>query len=155
MAYLSRTEALRTYQSTVLSLTEQINDLKTSNSALKIQLDVTSQAHATLLTEITNPERQITITSDGRTSPLQSEGDDSGWWSDSNVDGEDDNITDTRPMRRGNSAANWLGSRRSTSPPSAGEVKLLRKENLRLREEVDRLEAVLEDCSLVLGMGAK
>jgi len=37
------------------------------------------------------------------------------------------------------------------SPESTGEAKLLKKENLRLREEVERLEAVLEDCSIVLG----
>ena len=49
-------------------------------------------------------------------------------------------------MRRG-SGAQW-GRRAS---PETGEVKLLRKENLRLQEEVERLEGVLEDCSIVLG----
>jgi hypothetical protein len=54
-------------------------------------------------------------------------------------------------MRRGSSAAHFLQGRRSASPPEPGEVKLLRKENMRLREEVERLESVLEDCSIVLG----
>lgn len=49
-------------------------------------------------------------------------------------------------MRRG-SGPQW-GRRAS---PETGEVKQLRKENLRLQEEVERLEGVLEDCSIVLG----
>src|SRR5579859_5904627 len=77
-AYLSRTEALRTYQATVLNLTDQLTDLRTSNAALKAQLDITSQAHASLLTEITNPNgaRSLSphaLSDDGRLSP-QSEG---------------------------------------------------------------------------------
>jgi hypothetical protein len=71
---------------------------------------------------------------------MHSEGDDSGWWSDSNGDDEDGG------MRR----RSWL--RKSEEKTSAGEAKLLRKENFRLREEVERLEAVLEDCSMALGM---
>jgi hypothetical protein len=156
-AYLSRTEALRTYQSTVLGLTDQINDLRTSNAALKQQLDVTSQAHAALLTEITNPTGCVPTCEDGRMSP-QSEADDSGWWSDSGIGAdEDDSLTSVGSpsppkgiMRRGSAAGHWLrGSLNSSSEP--GEVKLLRKENLRLREEIERLEGVLEDCSMVLG----
>ena len=58
---------------------------------------------------------------------------------------------DLRPMRRGSRATSWLSSHRSTSPAEVGEVKLLKKENARLRDEIDRLEAVLEDCSIVLG----
>ena len=91
----------------------------------------------------------------------QSEADDSGWWSDSGFGAEeDDTLTFARPkspsssaerlMRRGSSAGSWL-QRRSISPGESGEVKLLRKENLRLREEIERLEGVLEDCSMVLG----
>lgn len=158
-AYLSRTEALRTYQSTLLTLTEQLADLRMSNSALKTQLDVTSQAHASLLLEITNPNGAATICDDGRMSPT-SEGDDSGWWSDSGLGAEEEDtvtVQSTSParglMRRGSTAAHWLQSRRSTSPAELGEVKLLHKENLRLREEIDRLEGVLEDCSFVLGGG--
>jgi hypothetical protein len=94
----------------------------------------------------------------GRLSP-QSEGDDSGWWSDSGLGAEEEDamtigrsVSPSRGlMRRGSSAGHWLQGRRSTSPAEPGEVKLLRKENLRLREEVDRLEGVLEDCSIVLG----
>jgi len=158
-AYLSRTDALRTYQSTLLNMTDQLADLRMSNSALKTQLDVTSKAHASLLTEITNPNARSSISRDGSMSP-ESEGEDSGWWSDSGLGAEeDDTLTVARStspvrglMRRGSSAAQWLQSRRrSPSPPATGEVKLLRKENLRLREEVDRLESVLEDCSFVLG----
>jgi hypothetical protein len=157
-AYISRTEALRTYQSTLLDLTDQLNDLKTSNSALKAQLDVTSQAHAALLTEITNPDRRGSVNAqyDGRTSPQSSE-DDSGWWSDSGIGAEEEDHTltqtspDLRSMRRGSKATSWLSGRRSTSPAEAGEAKLLRKENARLREEIERLESVLEDCSIVLG----
>lgn len=91
----------------------------------------------------------------------QSEADDSGWWSDSGIGAEeDDTLTFTRstsppfsaggPMRRGSSAGNWL-RRKSMSPGEPGEIKLLQKENLRLREEIERLEGVLEDCSMVLG----
>ena len=86
----------------------------------------------------------------------QSEGDDSGCWSDSGLGAEDDTLTYTRDsstgrglMRRGSGVANWLQRRSSTSGES-GEIKLLRKENMRLREEVERLESVLEDCSIVL-----
>ena len=154
-AYLSRTEALRTYQHTVLSLTEQLTDLRTSNSALKAQLDVTTQAHASLLNEITSLNCHPSIVEEGRMSP-QSEGDDSGCWSDSGLGAEDDTLTYTRDsstgrglMRRGSGVANWLQRRSSTSGES-GEIKLLRKENMRLREEVERLESVLEDCSIVL-----
>ena len=140
------------------TLTDQLNDLKTSNSALKAQLDITSQAHASLLSEITNPNNPHTFSdnSDGRLSP-QSEGDDSGWWSDSGLGAEEEDTMTLRSvspgrgsglMRRG-SGAQW--SRNGMSPESTGEAKLLRKENLRLREEVERLEAVLEDCSIVLG----
>lgn len=126
-----------------------------SNSALKVQLDVTSQAHASLLTEITNPSARPSL--DVTMSP-GSEGDDSGWWSDSgSIGAEDDTLTLARSasparglMRRASTAARWL-NRRSASPGEAGEVKLLRKENMRLREEVERLEGVLEDCSVVLG----
>ena len=91
----------------------------------------------------------------------ESEGDDSGWWSDSGIGAEeDDTLTFTRSttpassvgglMRRGSSAGKWL-QRRSISASEPGEMKLLRKENLRLREEIERLEGVLEDCSMVLG----
>jgi hypothetical protein len=141
----------------VLTLTDQLDDLRTSNAALKTQLDITSQAHACLLTEVTNPDGNVSISENGRMSP-QSEGDDSGWWSDSGLDAEEgDTLTlaqSSSPsgglMRRGSSAGNWL-RRRSTSPVAPGEVKLLRKENMRLREEIERLEGVLEDCSIVLG----
>jgi hypothetical protein len=140
----------------VLTLTDQLHDLKTSNLALKAQLDITSQAHASLLSEITNPNSPHTFSDDGRLSP-QSEGDDSGWWSDSGLGPEEDDKMTLRSvspgrgsglMRRG-SGAQW--ARNGMSPGEGGEVKLLRKENLRLREEVEGLEGVLEDCSIVLG----
>jgi hypothetical protein len=156
-AYISRTEALRAYQATVLTLTDQLADLRTSNSALKTQLDVTSQAHASLLNEITNPSGRTSISENGGISP-QSEGEDSGWWSDSGLGAEEDNTLtlarSTSPsgglMRRGSSAGNWL-QRRSVSSYDSSEIKTLRKENLRMREEIERLEGVLEDCSMVLG----
>ena len=139
-------------------MTEQLADLRMSNSALKAQLDITSQAHASLLTEITDPNTRTSICVDRSMSP-ESEGDDSGWWSDSGLGAEEeDTFSVARAsspvpglMRRGSRAANWLQSRRSSSPAEPGEVKLLRKENLRLREEIERLEGVLEDCSVVLG----
>jgi hypothetical protein len=155
-AYVSRTEALRTYQATVVALTDQQTDLRTSNSALKKQLDITSQAHASLLTEITNPNGRPSLSEDVTMSPPQSEGDDSGWWSDSGMAAEeDDSFTSSSSsgeglMRRGSSAGNWL-QRRSISTSEPGEVKLLRKENLQLRDEIERLEGILEDCSMVLG----
>lgn len=135
-------------------MTDQLADLKTSNSALKAQLDVTTQAHAALLNEITNPDRQMSIDRDGRTSPMSE--DDSGWWSDSGIGGEEGtemSSPDLRSMRRGSRAASWISSNGASNsrPHEGGEVKLLKKENLRLREEIDRLEAVLEDCSIVLG----
>jgi hypothetical protein len=131
-----------------------------SNSALKKQLDVTSQAHASLLTEITSPSGRPSMSERDVSMSPESEGDDSGWWSDSGSigAGEDDTLTLARSssparglMRRGSSAGHWL-NRRSTSPSDPGEIKLLRKENIRLREEVERLEGVLEDCSVVLGV---
>jgi hypothetical protein len=79
--------------------------------------------------------------------------DDSGWWSDHEI--EDDNLTvatsitsTSEGLVRG-SAGNWR--RRSGSPSEPSELKNLRKENIKLREEVERLEGVLEDCSVVLG----
>jgi len=158
VAYLSRTEALRGYQVTVQALTEELADSRMSNSALKVQLDVTSQAHASLLTEITSPSGRPSISERDVTMSPASEGDDSGWWSDSgSIGAEDDTLTMARSasparglMRRGSSAAHWL-NRRSASPGEPGDIKLLRKENMRLREEVERLEGVLEDCSVVLG----
>jgi len=142
----------------VQSLTEELADARTSNSALKAQLDVTSQAHASLLTEITSPSSRPCISERDLTMSPESEGDDSGWWSDSGSMGaEEDTLTLARSaspagglMRRGSTAARWL-NRRSASPGEAVDVKLLRKENIKLREEVERLEGVLEDCSIVLG----
>jgi len=169
-AYLSRTEALRTYQTTVFSLTEQITDLRTSNYALKQQLDITSKAHASLLTEITDPRGLATISDSPMTPQSEDEVDE---WSDSGLGVEEDDtltvgsrrgsslgaeIEDASPrsgsparslIGRGNSATNWI-SRNSTSAPT-GELKYLRKENFRLREEIERLEGILEDCSIVLG----
>jgi hypothetical protein len=88
----------------------------------------------------------------------ESDDEDSGWWSDSGFGAEEDDAMtlagSTSPsqgaMRRGSSAGRWL-QRRSTSPGEPGEIKLLRKDNIRLREEIDRLEGILEDCSMVLG----
>jgi len=171
-AYVSRTEALRTYQATVLTLTEQLTDLRTSNSALKAQLDITSKAHASLLSEITDPHGLATIPANGRMTPQSEDGDE---WSDSGLGVEEDDtltvgsrrgsalgvgdeidsaaarsVSPARGlMRRGSSAANWI-ARNSISPPN-GELKNLRKENFRLREEIERLEGILEDCSVVLG----
>ena len=146
---MSRTEALRTYQSTVLTLTDQLTDLRTSNYALKTQLDVTTKAHASLLNEITGGTTRSSF-DDGRMTP-RSEDDDSGWWSDSGIGAEeDDTVSNGGLMRRGSSAGAWL-KRQSHSSGENGEMKLLRKENLRLREEIERLEGVLEDCSMVLG----
>lgn len=91
---------------------------------------------------------------DGRLSP-QSEGDDSGWWSDSGlgVEEEEDRMT-MRSVSPGRGAGLMRGTGAQWGrggSPETGEVKLLRKENSRLREEVERLEGVLEDCSIVLG----
>jgi hypothetical protein len=150
-AYLSRTDALRCYQASVLQLTDELNDLRTSNAALKRQLDVTSQAHASLLTELTNPGGRIS-SDDGAMSPVGEDGEDSGWWSDSGIGAEEDDTMTLAPspsMKRGSMAGDW--HRRSSSPGDVGEVKLLRKENQRMREEIQRLEGVLEDCSMVLG----
>jgi hypothetical protein len=121
-----------------------------------MQLDVTSQAHASLLTELTNTNGLVSI-SDVRKLSTHSEDDDSGWWSDSGMEAEeDDTLTmarSVRPseghMRRGSSAGNWL-RRRSASPTESTEIKSLRKENLQLREEIERLEGVLDECSMVL-----
>ena len=52
-------------------------------------------------------------------------------------------------MRRGSSAANWIS--RNAASSQSSELKNLRKENFRLREEIERLEGILEDCSMVLG----
>lgn len=157
-AYLSRTEALRTYQATLHTLTEQLEDLRISNAALKTQLDITSRTHAALLTEITTVGKGIPATIPSERLSSESEDDDSGWWSDSAEDAEDNRDTWVRPpspsapntlMRRGSVAANWL---RRTSKPSAssGEINLLRKENIRLRDEVNRLEKMLEGCTATL-----
>ena len=149
-AYLSRTEALRAYQTTVLLLTDELADLRTSNAALKKQLDITSQAHASLLTEITNPTATRPLSDDASHMSLMSDGDeDSGWWSDSAVGAEEDDTIALASMKRGSIAGDW--HRRSSSPVDPGEIKLLRKENQRMREEIQRLEGVLEDCSMVLG----
>ena len=129
-------------------MTEQLTDLRTSNEALKKQLDITSQAHASLLDEITS--------SNGRRSI--SEDDDSGWWSDSGIGAEeDDTLTPTMSrspprggMKRGSMAGDWL-QRKSTAPAENIDVKMLLKENLKLRGEIERLEGILDDCSMVLG----
>src|SRR5205809_3041157 len=142
-AYISRTEALRTYQGTVLTLTDQLADLRTSNSALKKQLDTISQSHASLLSDITNPNGRHSISEGVPMSP-PSEGDDSGCWSDSGIGPEED-MTFMRSespssfggglMRsRGNSAGNWRKTV-SNSTCESGEIKLLRAENLRLHQE--------------------
>lgn len=85
-------------------------------------------------------------------SPASEVDEDSGWWSDSGIGAEeDDTMTLGRSpsMKRGSMAGDW--HRRSSSPVDPGEIKLLRKENQRMREEIQRLEGVLEDCSMVLG----
>ena len=135
-------------------LTDELADLRTSNTALKKQLDITSQAHASLLTEITNPTAaRISVSDDASHMSPMSEGDeDSGWWSDSGIGVEDDDTTAVArspSMKRGSIAGDW--HRRSSSPIDSGEIKLLRKENQRMREEIQRLEGILEDCSMVLG----
>jgi hypothetical protein len=113
-----------------------------------------TQAHASLLNEITNPGGLAMTSDEGRMSP-HSEDADSGWWSDGREEDDDEtltvatSITSNSEFVRGSSAGNWI--RRRSGSPEGGEVKILRKENIRLREEVERLEGVLEDCSIVLG----